>query len=94
MPGEHKNKIPREERKKEQEEQCRRVSWAAIGLKPPLQLPEELAPPVEEELLRKFHRGELPEGPAGNVFVWICRFRTWAEAASRIAAEEGEKTRT
>lgn len=50
-------------------------------------LPDQLAPPVDEQRLRAFLRHELPRDEAREVLSFTLRFRTWHEALARAVRE-------
>lgn len=67
--------------------------WAELGLNEPEFLDESLAPQVDEVLLRKLIRQELPENVARATYRLICSFASWHHAHSKLLLAELQKSR-
>jgi hypothetical protein len=50
-------------------------------------LPDQLAPPVDEQRLRSFLRHELSRDEAREVLSLTLKFRTWREALARAVRD-------
>lgn len=68
-------------------EQRRKRAWlSCFGFEPPTYEDEGSAPPTDETLIRAFARRELPRSEIVRVFELVLRYRSWAEAISRVEA--------
>lgn len=66
--------------------------WRELGLGEPDFLDPSLAPDVDQALLRRLIRQELPENVARAVYRLIYSFSSWHEAHGRILLDELKKT--
>lgn len=75
------------------EEEKRQSLWAELGLTEPEFLDESLAPEVDERLLRRLIRQELPEKVARAVYRRIYSFKSWHHAHAQVLLDELRKSR-
>lgn len=75
------------------DEERRQSLWADLGLKEPEFLDDSLAPEVDERLLRRLVRQELPEQVARAVYRLICSFKSWHSAHAQVMLDELKKSR-
>ena len=75
------------------DEEKRQSLWAELGLSEPEFLDDSLAPEVDERLLRRLVRQELPENVARAVYRLICSFRSWHRAHAQALLDEFKKSR-
>lgn len=76
------------------EELARRAFWkeaSAVDLPP--RCDEADMPPVDEEALQRWVRGELPEAAKETLAVLCVFYRSWAEALLRAKLQEDLRTR-
>lgn len=74
-------------------EEKRQSLWADLGL-PELEfLDDSLAPEVDERLLRRLIRQELPEPASRAVYRLICSFKSWHSAHAQVMLDEFKKSR-
>lgn len=73
---------------REHREARREAAWIELfGVAPPLWEDESKAPPVDEDLLDRFSRGELSSDEEKRVLRLSLRFWSWAKAAARICSK-------
>jgi hypothetical protein len=70
-----------------------RSLWADLGLTEPELLDEALAPEVDEALLRRLVRQELPENVARALYRLISSFASWHQAHTKALLAELKKSR-
>lgn len=70
------------------EEETRQSLWAELGLTEPEFLDESLAPEIDEALLRRLVRQELPEKVARAVYRRIYSFKSWHHAHAQVLLDE------
>jgi hypothetical protein len=75
----------------EREVERQRTWREALGIDAPEREDEANAPPVDEELLRRYVRDELPEAVARHVDSLTARFKSWGYARCLIGAVEFRK---
>ncbi|MGH7136271.1 MAG: hypothetical protein ACREHD_11065 [Pirellulales bacterium] len=75
------------------EEETRQSLWADLGLTEPEFLDDSLAPDVDEGLLRRLVRQELPEKIARAVYRRIYSFASWHHAHAQVLLDELKKSR-
>lgn len=75
------------------DEETRQSLWADLGLTEPEFLEDSLAPEVDERLLRRLVRQELPENVARAVYRLICSFKSWHRAHAQVMLDEFKKSR-
>lgn len=69
----------------------RRSLWTELGLSELKFLDESLAPEVDESLLRRLVRRELPEIVVPAVYRRILSFKSWHRAHAQIVLDEFRK---
>lgn len=75
------------------EEETRQSLWADLGLTEPEFIDDSLAPKVDDALLRRLVRQELPENVARAVYRLIYSFASWHHAHAQVVLEELKKSR-
>lgn len=75
------------------EKEVPKSAWAELGLSEPEFLDDSLAPEVDDGLLRRLVRQELPENVARAVYRLIYSFASWHHAHSQVLLEELKKSR-
>lgn len=71
--------------------ESRQSLWADLGLSELKFLDESLAPEVDERLLRRLVRRELPEIVVPAVYRRIFSFKSWHRAHAQIVLDEFKK---
>jgi hypothetical protein len=71
-----------------EDEELPKSLWAALGMPEPVFRDEAQAPTVDNELLVKLVRGELPERSARAVYRLVHSFKSWTNAHAQVVIAE------
>lgn len=95
LENEPEPKLPAQQAlEREHAEARREQAWLELfGFPPPQWESESSAPPIDEEAIRRYARGESGEEEHNRVLELSLRFWSWARATARIYVDECLKRR-